>query len=214
MLHKRLKTLRIYLKKSQRAMAISTGVHMKSWQNYELGKSDPRKAVFQKLHKSGVNINWLFTGYGEMFLDASRPAATNESDYCHVKVVENFLDSGKFIVANHLNVMIFRKSWLISRMSDVNNAVTLFVKSHNMSPTLMEGGLVLVDTGQTVPYDGSILALNNNDAVIFRRIRYSTQNKVEVMCDDPEVEDYEVMYNTIKILGQVTWYSRSLRSGG
>lgn len=64
---RRLKDTRLALGKSQEAMAVAVGGKLRSWQDYEKGRSIPGGAVLAQLGRLGVNMNWVLTGEGAMF---------------------------------------------------------------------------------------------------------------------------------------------------
>lgn len=70
--HSRLHQVREALNLSQRDLAGKLGVTGTAWQNYESGKNVPGGSVLKALFDLGVNMNWLFSGDGEMFLPTVR----------------------------------------------------------------------------------------------------------------------------------------------
>lgn len=70
--HSRLHQVREALNLSQRDLAGKLGVTGTAWQNYESGKNVPGGSVLKALFDLGVNMNWLFSGEGEMFLPTAR----------------------------------------------------------------------------------------------------------------------------------------------
>ena len=64
-----LKKLRYELRLSAQKLADATDVSLITMQNYELGKREPKYSFLYKLLTVyNVNINWLMTGKGEMFI--------------------------------------------------------------------------------------------------------------------------------------------------
>ena len=66
-LPKRFKALRKVLGQTQKEIGESIGGGLRTWQNYETGRSSPSWRVLHTLIGMGVNVNWLLTGTGEMF---------------------------------------------------------------------------------------------------------------------------------------------------
>ena len=72
MLSKRLKKLRNVLGFTQEQFAEELGISFATVNRYEKGKRTPDAEFFQRLvDKYRVNLNWLFTGKGPMFLSNS-----------------------------------------------------------------------------------------------------------------------------------------------
>ena len=73
-----LKKLRYELRMSAQALADVMGVSLITMQNYELGKREPKYAfMYQLLTRYNVNINWLMTGQGEMFIGQDKATSGN-----------------------------------------------------------------------------------------------------------------------------------------
>ena len=62
----RLKNVRDSLGKSQTDMAGILGINYRTYQNYEVGRSDIGWDALSALAKLGFDANWLLTGEGEM----------------------------------------------------------------------------------------------------------------------------------------------------
>lgn len=78
-LGKRLTLVRHYFGYSQEEMANKVDRSLRGWQTYERGTSMPGGEVFQLLYNMGVNLNWLFSGEGEMMRLA--PISVSKNDY-------------------------------------------------------------------------------------------------------------------------------------
>lgn len=64
-----LKKLRYELRMSAQKLADATGISLITMQNYELAKREPKYSfLYQLLTYYNVNINWLMTGKGNMFI--------------------------------------------------------------------------------------------------------------------------------------------------
>lgn len=74
----RLKEIRAGLGLSQAKIASACGIPQTTYSKYELGAAIPDK-VLGALHKLGINIIWLITGEGSMYLD-SAIERTEETD--------------------------------------------------------------------------------------------------------------------------------------
>ena len=84
-----LKKLRRELRLSAQKLADSMGISLITMQNYELGKREPKYSFLLKLLTDyNVNINWLMTGEGDMFL-----AAQNEPPEDIQKLVSDLIDA-------------------------------------------------------------------------------------------------------------------------
>lgn len=67
-MNERLKAIRMNKGLSQKEIAETLGIGLRSWQQYELGTSIPGGKVLEALLlKLRVNINWLLSGTGQMY---------------------------------------------------------------------------------------------------------------------------------------------------
>jgi phage repressor protein C with HTH and peptisase S24 domain len=78
-LAQRLKVLRDHFGHTQQEMAVFVGGKLRSWQDYEAGRSAPSAGTLASLAMAGVNINWVLTGAGGMLhsstgLDIENPS--------------------------------------------------------------------------------------------------------------------------------------------
>jgi transcriptional regulator with XRE-family HTH domain len=73
----RLNKIRRHFKLSQEQMAEKLGIPFRTYQRMESGEGEKvNRHVLETYAMNGVNLNWLFTGEGPMFINI----ATEESD--------------------------------------------------------------------------------------------------------------------------------------
>lgn len=79
----RLTAIRQKFGESQKAFAMRFGLAQQTYANYESGKADVPDKIKRLLAEMGVNLHWLITGQGPMYLDgtvaegtALQPAST------------------------------------------------------------------------------------------------------------------------------------------
>ena len=91
----RLKQIREFKYPKQGDFSQFLGINQQSLSNYELNKRNIPDEIKIKLQQSGVNINWLLTGYGEMFLSetAADPDSKDSTaiQYAIKKIVPNII---------------------------------------------------------------------------------------------------------------------------
>lgn len=73
-IHERIKIWRSHLGLSQSAFCEKTGIPLRTLKGYEAGTRHPGSEALASLADTGLNINWLLTGNGEML---SAPDAGN-----------------------------------------------------------------------------------------------------------------------------------------
>ena len=78
---KRLKELRGYLEYSQKDFANKYGMSQQALSKYEKGQSDISDTIKKSLNKDyHLNLNWLLTGKGSMFVNGAHDNSSNELD--------------------------------------------------------------------------------------------------------------------------------------
>lgn len=90
-LAQRLQRLRLAWGMKASAFATHLGVTKSLLHKYESGQASPGAEVLLKFSQSGVNLNWLISGSGEMQWTASPPLAMEELVAQAVDVVEAVL---------------------------------------------------------------------------------------------------------------------------
>ena len=76
---KRLKEIRSYFHISQKDFATKYGISQQALSRYEMGKSYISDEIKKSLAKEfGININWLLTGEGKMFLKEEKTVSDNQ----------------------------------------------------------------------------------------------------------------------------------------
>ena len=68
-MNERLREIRQNTGKSQREFSNLFNIAQQTYANYELGKSSIPENLYLELAQMGINIHWLVTGEGSMFLD-------------------------------------------------------------------------------------------------------------------------------------------------
>lgn len=226
MLRERIKSVRQTLKNSQRVMANTLGISLKSWQDYEAGKSVPGGKVFQNICRLGFSGTWLLLGEGPMFHQQLAPLRfqepvspydpnTGESDdatsFYPIPMVESFLDKGDFVYAKNKGPYAFRKNWLGRLASSPERVVMAGIPSMSMEPTILNQEVVMLDTERKRVFEGSIYAVAYADSIVLRRLKLLPDGRIHVTWDNiTDDRPYDVDPGDLDILGQVVWFSREL----
>ncbi len=96
---KRLKYLREFvLEMSQAEFSDKLGIKRNSLSNYERGIREMNYELLMKLKNIfGVNINWLLTGEGKMFIQEKDKKEEKEKDYKKmiIEIINNEMDENK-----------------------------------------------------------------------------------------------------------------------
>jgi transcriptional regulator with XRE-family HTH domain len=91
----RVRLAREHLKISQKDLAEALGIHYRTFQDQERGKTVPSAIVLQHLTSLGINGQWLLTGEGSMHSEATSPTveapAVAIDQELHALVVDGIL---------------------------------------------------------------------------------------------------------------------------
>jgi phage repressor protein C with HTH and peptisase S24 domain len=123
---------------------------------------------------------------------------------------ENFLMAG-----NARDYYAFRKEWLRKMVSDIGQVVLMAVRGPSMIPTIVEGDVVMIDEGRRRIHNGCIYALGIEETITIKRLEILPNRRARVVSDNrAEYPPYETALESIRILGQVIWYARTLTNEG
>lgn len=118
---------------------------------------------------------------------------------------------GSVPMESSLPPLAFRADWL--RKKGVASRSTLRVievAGDSMEPYLMDGDVVLVDTGQADLVDGEVYALRVGDEVNIRRLFKRVGGSLLMKSDNPAFPDETVRpekLDQLQVLGRVLWRS-------
>ena len=82
-----------------------------------------------------------------------------------------------------------------------------------MSPTLLDGDTVLVDTSKRAPTPPGIFVLNDGVGLVAKRLEYSFvggEPRYRIVSDNQRYTPYELTEEQINIIGRVRWFSREI----
>lgn len=118
-----------------------------------------------------VDAVWLETGAGTPEI-ASDP---QEDDFVEVKRVDLKLSAGvSGFTVDYLGdegePIMFRNSWLKARGLKAGKLYATKVKGPSMENGLHDGDTVVINTGDTVPVDGEVYAINYEGEPIIKRL--------------------------------------------
>jgi phage repressor protein C with HTH and peptisase S24 domain len=108
----------------------------------------------------------------------------------------------------------FRKDWLRRMVVDVRRVVLMAVKGPGMAPTILDGDVVMIDGGRTRIHDGCIYALGIEGTITIKRVE-TLPGRIRIIQENRSAfPPYEADPASVRVLGRVTWYARTLVSAG
>jgi len=76
----RLKAIRVAMGQSQRGLSLELGLSATAWKTYEDGKSLPGFEVLEALSRRGVDLNWLMSGKGDIWVGVTMPSGPHRKE--------------------------------------------------------------------------------------------------------------------------------------
>lgn len=111
-------------------------------------------------------------------------------------------------------ILQFKKEWLkLSLSGDESNLRLFTVQGDGMTPTLLDGDVVIINTTQKSPSPPGLFLLFDGMALIVKRLeRFTNGNTpiIKVTADNPHYSPYEIFGENSNIVGRVVWFSRAL----
>lgn len=179
--------------------------------------------------KYNISADWLLTGKGPMRREESRvaesrleykaspqipaPQGLDIQYFDLVPVVETYLNAGgdAFIPSEMIcGYCAFRKDWLHRVASSPRNAVLVPVRGPSMEPTILNGDMVMIDTGKKRIYDGCIYAIGIGETISIKRLYPLPDGRIRVTSDNEQYLPEDVLPQDLRIIGQVIWFAREL----
>ncbi|STZ75441.1 S24 family peptidase [Bergeriella denitrificans] len=193
------------------------------WNDGGLPKSETLKKIKQL---KGCSIDWLLTGEGEPFPNASAPSATAYDTLGHPVDVDEFIFVPRYDIqaaAGHgrlvgdekpMFTMAFRRDWVETYVTrDTKNLSVISVKGDSMEGVLNDGDTILVNHGDTSPRDG-LYVLRLNENLLVKRLQLIPGGIINVISANEAYPAFEIDLKNpsddIAIIGRVEWFGRTI----
>lgn len=112
------------------------------------------------------------------------------------------------------NSNFFRKDWINNDLKiDSQNLRAVIIQDDNMSPTLGNNDMVLIDIARKTPFSPGIFILFDGAGLVAKRLEYLPQSNsamVRVFSDNHNYSPYECRIEDINVVGRVVWFSRKI----
>lgn len=205
----------------RKTAAEAAGVSVASLQRYIAGSMPPFDAVIGLAMKSGVSLQWLATGKGEM-----RPSAQSGERYdnCHgvphpdeyayipLYNVEASAGHGSYVETEEVaSRLAFRLDWINKELhANPSHLHMIYVRGDSMETSLESGEVVMVDTSAALePIRDGIHVIQIDGSVLIKRLQRLPGNRIKVTSDNAVYGSFEADLNNaeIRIVGRVIWHA-------
>lgn len=197
----------------QSSIAKKYGVALKTWANYESGRSFPDANLLMRMTEEGYNADWLLTGDGEMYGSGSVVEGGDTILLPHLDVrvsagdgelVQTEEEKGKF----PFDRAYFRRALNI----DPRFAVMVEVQGDSMYPTLAPNDPVMVNIAQPQSIVDGVWVVRINETTLVKRIQQLPDGLLRVISDNPAYEaftfDMKEEQPDFALIGRVVWAPR------
>lgn len=224
-LGKRVKEARQKLKLTQAQLAELVGISQQAIQNLEQRDSQDSKSIIELAKALQVKPEWLKHG-GDVIHEESPaytffpdPQSPSEQTHIIIPRLNVAASCGNGMLNDHVEVnggLAFMRSWLRDQGWNAANLVVIYACKDSMAPTITDGSVLLVDTGQTLPESGRIYVLNWFGEERVKRLHRIGPTQYRVTSDNPnkheypdEVIDFE-QTPEVRVIGRVVWQGGTL----
>jgi phage repressor protein C with HTH and peptisase S24 domain len=180
---------------------------------------------------SGVNLNWLLTGEGSMRPDLvlvggydpehAKTPRTSEpeveySQFVFVPVYDVNVEGGPGALNGNDSIVeevAFRTDWVKEKTLDPKKLAIVRVIGDSMSPTLVSGDMVMLDTRTSKSRENAIYAIEVNGFVRIKRLMPKIDGSIVVSSDNPTYPPEFVSASEadrLRVIGRAVWVGKSL----
>lgn len=165
----------------------------------------------------GVDPLWLSTGKGEMLpkktvttrpIKAWAEGDPIEEDEVEVMRLDLKLSAGSGRLQWEIDEKgarnRFRKSWCDKKGFKPEHLTTVMVDGDSMSPTLIHGASITINTADTSPRNGKVYAIDYQGEFLVKRLFIEPSGQVIIVSDNPD----KTRFKSIEV---PTEYSEALR---
>jgi phage repressor protein C with HTH and peptisase S24 domain len=212
----RLKGRRQALDLSQRQLADSVDVSVKTIQKYEYGDIPRGRNLIRLASVLNCSTDWLLLGPGFECEDAVHGGTLHHNDRIDLTYIPHVLprlnfDCEAFEVSHGKNKYAFRRDWL-EQKGDPSQMVLIEVPGDSLSPEIKDGDTVLIDQSQRELFIGKIYAVGIGQEVMVRHLDRAPGKIIlhgaNHSCHNIEIITQEDASQTVNVLGRVIWWCR------
>lgn len=198
--------------------ARKVGMNPTTYRAYENDQNGFSKRALEFAERLGVEAAWLMKGGSSPEVARQEVEFERQARDMGLALVPQLelgysMGGGSvFSEYRHTGVVPFNREWL--RTIARGNLADLFVargEGDSMSPTLLDGDVVLIDTGQRrVEQQDRIWALSYGDLGMIKRVRRLPNGIYRVMSDNPSVPPIDTSDDEMHVVGRVVWIGRRI----
>lgn len=185
---------------------------------------------------SGVNLNWLLTGEGEMLLSVAHGygeplkkdhvvndhsftsgSGAHEGDFEFIPQYDVEVEAGAGAFNGREKIvgrLAFRKDWLKENALDAQKLAIVKVSGDSMIPTLAGGDMVLLDLRTSKARENAIYAIEVSGHIRIKRLQPKIDGSIIVQSDNPTYAPEQVPAaeaDRLRVIGRAAWVGKVLK---
>lgn len=197
--------------------ARAVGVAQASLARWVKGEADPSRMNLIKIaDASGVNLEWLALGVGDMEGKPLQPVkhdinllASNDDTFVEIEDCRDVIVTAGYggVNDNYLEIKKTKieRDWLRARGLKAEDCAKYRVCGDSMDDTLKDGEDIIVHHASKTLIDGKIFVLNNQGSVLIKRVQ-RTFGGVELLSDNSAYRPIKLTAgeaDSLLVIGQV-----------
>ncbi len=218
MIGDRLKDIRLNIGVSQKAFAEKFGIPQQTYGKYETGVTSCPDSFKEQLSQMGINLHWLITGQGPMYLDDDQPQAVPIAVQKAIQSPKGFED---VVLVPMTNLKVSAgpgEEWgdgdLTGEMVPVPKKIAARypgvtfgaaeVRGDSMAPTLRDGEPAIF--ARDYIRGNGVYVLSVHGDLLVKRLSFNQfEQKLQVISDNPKYPMREIPADMegVRILGKV-----------
>ncbi|AQS83879.1 MAG: S24 family peptidase [Gluconobacter sp.] len=196
----------------------SSGISSSALSNYLNGREMKIGTANRLASACGVSLQWLL--FGGNVVEKQPVPAQSSGDQISIPLFEGEVSAGPGALApnveNFATIEIGRMSLPSQVLSRLSNLVAVTVRGDSMYPTLSDGDIVFVDTGDHAVITGSVYVMRRDTDLLIKRLSWNMSGDLVVSSDNSQYRDeqisadrarqlFEQGASPIVVVGRVVW---------
>ncbi|QPJ61660.1 MAG: helix-turn-helix transcriptional regulator [Candidatus Nitronauta litoralis] len=200
-------------------LAEALGIHPSSVHGAKKRDMFPAKWAFVIGEKYGISPEWIITGKDPQ--NAIEEGVENyklgeSSEFIRVPRYDVSVSAGHGSVIHSeqiVDYLSFKRDWVASRELNPKSLVLVKVDGDSMTPTLLDGDLILVNRGVQEYRSDGLYVLNFDGNLQVKRIQKMPTGDLIIQGDNPAYKAFTAVGDQVELLtiiGRVVWFARDI----
>lgn len=167
----------------------------------------------------GINLTWLLTGEGTMYVRGHDVAGGNRGsweDFIYVPLYDVGASAGGGTVVESEKIvdsLAFKRDWVTHHLqADPKNLILLSALGDSMKPTIQDDDLILLDISKKKLSGDGVYCFSNEDYdLVVKRLQVLQDGIVAVCSDNEQYQNFTLsgsQMESLRIIGKVVWVGR------